>query len=60
MEATRLKLAEAAKIEELKTSMTALLDNMPCLSFSKDVETGSTWPATRPSPSTPTRRTRTA
>ena len=41
----RLMTAEDAvrsgeKIAELKESISALLDNMPCLSFSKDAETG--------------------
>ncbi|MBQ7372706.1 MAG: amino acid permease [Blautia sp.] len=41
----RLSAAEeeaqaARKIAELKESITALLDNMPCLSFSKDAKTG--------------------
>ena len=36
----RGKLLEAAKITELKQSISALLDNMPGLSFSKDARTG--------------------
>lgn len=36
----RKKLEEAARIAELKQSITSLLDNMPGLSFSKDAETG--------------------
>ncbi|MCR4908031.1 MAG: GGDEF domain-containing protein [Lachnospiraceae bacterium] len=36
----RQDLKEASKITELKQSITALLDNMPALSFSKDAETG--------------------
>ena len=36
----RDKLLEAAKIHELKQSLSALLDNMPGLSFSKDAQTG--------------------
>ncbi len=36
----RSELEEAEKIKELKQSISALLDNMPALSFSKDAETG--------------------
>lgn len=36
----RRELEEAAKIRELKQSISSLLDNMPGLSFSKDAETG--------------------
>lgn len=36
----RNALKEAEKITELKQSITALLDNMPALSFSKDASTG--------------------
>ena len=39
-EAYRHGLEEAKKITELKQSITSLLDNMPALSYSKDVETG--------------------
>ena len=39
-EAYRHELEEAAKIAELKQSITSLLDNMPGLNFSKDAETG--------------------
>ncbi|MBQ9553218.1 MAG: diguanylate cyclase [Clostridia bacterium] len=39
-EAFRRGLEEATKIAELKQSITSLLDNMPVLSFSKDVKTG--------------------
>ncbi|MBR5420518.1 MAG: diguanylate cyclase [Lachnospiraceae bacterium] len=36
----RLELEEAEKIRVLKQSVSALLDNMPALSFSKDAESG--------------------
>ena len=36
----RVELKEAAKIKDLKQSISSLLDNMPALSFSKDAETG--------------------
>ena len=36
----RHELAEATKIAELRQSITSLLDNMPAMSFSKDVEKG--------------------
>ncbi len=36
----RRELIEAEKIKTLKASITALLDNMPALSFSKDADTG--------------------
>ncbi len=36
----RKDLEEAAKIRELKQSLSSLLDNIPGLSFSKDAETG--------------------
>ena len=39
-EAYRRELEETAKIAELKRSITALLDNMPAMSFSKDARTG--------------------
>ena len=39
-EAFRRGMEEATKIAELKQSITALLDNMPVLSYSKDVKTG--------------------
>ncbi len=36
----RRELEDANKVMEFKQSITSLLDNMPALSFSKDVETG--------------------
>ncbi|MCR5735271.1 MAG: GGDEF domain-containing protein [Lachnospiraceae bacterium] len=36
----RLELEEAGKISKLKQTISALLDNMPALAFSKDAETG--------------------
>ena len=36
----QLMLEEAAKIAELKESITSLLDNMPGMTFTKDAETG--------------------
>ncbi|MCR5788589.1 MAG: GGDEF domain-containing protein [Lachnospiraceae bacterium] len=36
----RLRLAESEKVMVLKQSITALLNNMPALTFSKDAETG--------------------
>ena len=36
----RMELIEAEKVKTLKASFTALLDNMPALSFSKDADTG--------------------
>ena len=36
----RSKLEEAKKIKELNRSITSLLDNMPCLTFTKDARTG--------------------
>lgn len=36
----RRDLAEAAKVVELKQSITSLLDNMPGMTFSKDAKTG--------------------
>ena len=39
-EAYREQVEEAEKISELKQSISALLDNMPAVTFSKDAETG--------------------
>ena len=36
----RRELEEAEKIGELKETIASLLDNMPCMSFTKDAETG--------------------
>jgi PAS domain-containing protein len=36
----RSKLEEAARIRELNRSITSLLDNIPCMTFTKDAQTG--------------------